>query len=335
MCDYKRPCKATSSFATGAALRSWVQQKFLLGQWPAVDVATLCWHLTRCGLQGFGARNPVFVMQLPSLCPASLERTTMISLLRIWRPTPKCIAFRQQRPQRLVLPCGILPMFACPRAGCAFTSPTGSCRNQVARALDLPKLEEALYRIEVPMCKNGQRVFLELPVRLPHEAILVNFKRAPGAWRSASESALGAVTDDVLRMRDRALKAAHGTHVCTGLKDVPSFRDHSVVRQHGLAGVVPFGVFIDGAWGGLWNSSRCLPVCDVTGPQKPDRVLWTRPYGKARSFTSYTLNNPILRQRLVIAIVRKDDECGVSCGCACRGRCTHKAIEKLIAWCGT
>ena len=43
--------------ARAAALRSWVERKFLLGQWAAVDVAMLCWHLTQCGLQGFSVRS--------------------------------------------------------------------------------------------------------------------------------------------------------------------------------------------------------------------------------------------------------------------------------------
>ena len=47
--------------ARGAALRSWVERKFLLGQWPAVDVATLCWHLSQCGLQGFAVRSLALV----------------------------------------------------------------------------------------------------------------------------------------------------------------------------------------------------------------------------------------------------------------------------------
>lgn len=59
---------------------------------------------------------------------------------------------------------------------------------------------------------------------------------------------------DPTPLRKWALRAgAHASEVHTrvGLKDVPSWRDHSVVQQHGLAGVVPFGLFMDGAWGSL------------------------------------------------------------------------------------
>lgn len=70
-------------------------------------------------------------------------------------------------------------------------------------------------------------------------------------------------------------------------------------------------------------------------PKRVTPKLAARPYGNDKSFTAYFMNNIATRQRIVVAVVRKEDECGLACGCPCRGRCTRKAIEKVLAWFGT